>query len=137
MAYLIRESRSRSFRTEREFGLIVGIVLVVLAGWWLYRGRFETAVAILLPTGSLLVLLALVWPRGLVLPNRGWMALAHFLSLITSPIVLGIVYFLVLTPIGVTKRAFGWDPLHRRGRSKESYWHPYPARTTRHYEKMY
>jgi hypothetical protein len=67
------------------------------------------------------------------------MALAHLLSLITSPIVLGIVYFLVLTPIGVTKRAFGWDPLRRRSEKRESYWHPYPKRQRdpRHYEKMY
>ena len=133
------EFRNQSVRSAREFGLIVGGVLVALGGWWFYRGKFQTVAPVFLGTGTLLIFLAVVWPRALILPNRGWMALAHFLSLIATPIVLGIVYFFILTPIGVIKRAFGWDPLQRRAKRRDSYWHPYPQRQRdpRHYEKMY
>src|SRR5262245_51331900 len=133
------KTRRRSYRVEREFGLIVGGMLILLSAWWLFRGKFATATQIILPIGSLLVLLALVWPRSLVLPNRAWMTLASILSFISTRVILAIVFFLILTPIGLIKRAMGWDPLHRRAHKGESYWHPYPERQRdlRHYEKMY
>ena len=129
----------RSFRAEKEFGLIVGAILILLAGWWLYRGRFESATQVFFVVGSLLVVLALLWPRLLVLPNRAWMALATLLSYVTTPVILAFVFFFILTPIGLIKRTMGWDPLHRRAAAGDTYWHPYPKRqqNPRHYEKMY
>jgi hypothetical protein len=54
-------------------------------------------------------------------------------------VILAVVFFLIVTPIGLIKRAMGWDPLHRRSAVGDSYWHPYPERqhNPRHYEKMY
>jgi Saxitoxin biosynthesis operon protein SxtJ len=131
--------KKKSFRREREFGLIVGGVFVLLSVWWLYRGKFSNASHITLPLGSLLILLGLVWPAALVWPNRAWTLLAEGLSFVTTRIILGIVFFLVLTPIGVVKRLSGWDPLDRRSGRRPSYWRPYSERQrdTRHYEKMY
>lgn len=127
------------FRAEREFGFIVGGIFVLLGSWWLYRGKFVNAAQIILPLGALLVLLGLVWPRALVLPNKAWMLLAEGLSFVTTRIILALVFFLVVTPIGVIKRLSGWDPLSRRSGSSESYWKPYSERQRdrRHYEKMY
>jgi hypothetical protein len=129
----------RPFRAEREFGLIVGGVFVLLGSWWLYRGKFVHAAPVILPLGALLVLFALLWPRALVIPNRAWMLLAEGLSFVTTRIILALVFYLVITPIGVVKRLSGWDPLSRRGARSESYWKPYSERQRdpRHYEKMY
>jgi hypothetical protein len=128
-----------SFRAQREFGLLVGGILVLLSSWWLYRGKFNVAAEVLLPLGSLLVLLGLLWPRALVVPNKAWMLLADALSFVTTRLILGLVFFLVLTPIGIAKRLMGWNPLGRRGARRESYWQPYSERQRdpRHYEKMY
>jgi hypothetical protein len=127
------------FRAEREFGLIVGGVFTLLGSWWLYRGKFGNAAHILLPLGVLLVLFGLIWPRALALPNKAWMLLAEGLSFLTTRIILALVFYLVVTPIGVVKRLSGWDPLGRRGGRSESYWKPYSQRQRdrRHYEKMY
>jgi hypothetical protein len=65
------------------------------------------------------------------------MKLAEGMSYVTSRIILGIVFFLVLTPIGLVKRAMGWDPLQRRSGSRDTFWQPYPERDRRHYEKMF
>ncbi|MFN2531703.1 MAG: SxtJ family membrane protein [Pyrinomonadaceae bacterium] len=129
----------KRFRAEREFGLIVGTVLVLLSTWWLYRGKFITAAEVLLPVGAALISLGLLLPRSLVIPNRIWMLLAEGLSFVSTNIILAILYFLVVTPIGVVKRLSGWDPLGRRAASENSYWKPYPERqrNSRHYEKMY
>jgi hypothetical protein len=128
-----------SFRAEREFGLIVGGVFVLLGGWWLYRGKLINAAYVTLPLGTLLILFGLLWPRALVLPNRAWMLLTEGLSFLTTRIILGLVFFLVMTPIGLVKRLFGWDPLGRRSARSSSYWKPYSERqrNPRHYEKMF
>src|SRR6267378_6352098 len=120
--------KKKSFRREREFGLIVGGVFVLLSGWWLYRGKFSSASHITLPLGSLLVLLGWAWPKALVWPNRAWMLLAEGLSFVTTRIILGIVFFLMITPIGIIKRLSGWDPLYRRSARQSSYWRPYSER---------
>ena len=90
----------------RRFGLTVGGAFLVLAGllWW--RDR---------PTGTLLagVLGVMLGLGGLLVPGslgpvyRAWMRLALAISKVTTPIFLGIVYFVVLTPIGLLRRALG------------------------------
>jgi hypothetical protein len=132
-------SKQRSFRAEREFGLVVGGVFLLLGAWWLYRGRFLDVSRVFMLLGTALVLLGAALPRALIYPNKAWMKLAEVLAFVMTRVILGIVFFFIVTPIGVTKRLFGWDPLQRRTGSSPSYWRPYTERqrNTRHYEKMY
>jgi len=127
------------YRQEREFGLIVGGAFLLLGSWWLYRGKFSSVSHVILPLGILLIAFALIFPRVLRLPNKAWMLLAEGLSFISTRVVLAIVFFGLITPIGVSKRLFGWDPLNRRAGRRDSYWLPYSGRQKdpRHYEKMY
>ena len=131
--------QEKSWRVEREFGLVVGGVLLLLSSWWIYRGKFHSVSQVTLPIAALLLVLGIIFPRALVYPNRAWMALAEVLSFISTRIILAFVYFVVITPIGVVKRLFGWDPLHRRAAASESYWRPYSERQRdpKHYEKMF
>jgi len=130
--------KQRSFRAEREFGVVVGSVFILLGSWWFYRGKFGIA-SVALSIGFVLLISGIVFPRVLIIPNRLWMGLAAILSYISTRIILAIVFFLILTPIGLIKRAMGWDPLHRRATPADTYWHPYSERqlNPRHYEKMY
>ena len=131
--------KKRSLRVEREFGLVVGGVFILLGAWWLYRGKFATASHIALPLGAVLVLLGLLFPKALIYPNKYWMKMAEGMAFVMTRLILGIVFFLVVTPIGFIKRLTGWDPLNRRSGPSESYWKPYSERQrdARHYEKMY
>jgi hypothetical protein len=129
--------RRRTFRAEREFGLLVGAVFTLLGAWWFYRGKFATAIYVFTIAGAVLIILGATVPRLLVMPRKLWMKLAEGLSFVSSRIILAVIFFLVLTPIGLVKRATGWDPLQRRSGSRESFWEPYPARNSRHYERMY
>ena len=131
--------KPRTFRAEREFGLVVGVVFSLLGSWWIYRGKFLNTAYLLSIIGAALVLSGIVVPRVLVVPRRVWMKLAEGMAYVSSRIVLALIFFLVLTPIGLIKRAMGWDPLYRRSGPRESFWHPYPPRqqNPRHYEKMF
>lgn len=91
----------------RKFGFTVGGAFLFFAAimWW--RGKlFPVRVAFTI-LGALLALGAIVAPASLGPVNRAWMGLAHAISKVTTPIFLGIVYYLVLTPIGLLRRATG------------------------------
>lgn len=129
----------KSYRTEREFGIIVGAVLVLIGSWWMYRRNWLTGATGLIVIGTLLIVLGFLLPRVLVISNRIWMSLALALSMVTTPIILGIIFYAIFLPIGFIKRLTGWDPLRRRAPEAESYWVDYNERhrDTRHFEKMY
>ena len=114
-------------------------MFALLGIWWLYRGKFGIVPYVIVGGGALLVFLGLVRPGLLVTPRKWWMKLAEGMAYVSSRIILAIIFFLVLTPIGLVKRAMGWDPLQRRAKSSDSYWVPYPVRqqNPRHYEKMF
>lgn len=132
-------TKRRSFSEERQFGVLVGTVLTALGAWWLYRGKFVSIAPLLLVVGPIMVLLGALFPRALLLPNKGWTAFAHVLSKISTSIILSLVYFLAITPIGFVKRLQGWDPLNRRSRSGISYWMDHTGRQhdRNHFEKMF
>jgi hypothetical protein len=67
------------------------------------------------------------------------MGLAHVLAFITTPVILAILFFLIVSPLGFIRRLGGADPLNRRSASEGSYWRPYRTRQSdpRHFEKMY
>jgi hypothetical protein len=136
---IVNTKRARSYRNEREFGLMVGGAFTALGGWWVYRGKPGVLTAIFLGLGAGLMLLGALLPIALVLPNRAWMGLAAVLSSIATRIILAIIFFGLVTPIGIVKRLFGWDPLCRRSNSAGSYWSLYAdrQRDARHYEKMF
>lgn len=131
--------RPRSYRTERDFGLLVGGVLLAFGGWWSYRGRYSTLAIVLLATGATLALLGAMYPKSLVAPNRWWMKLAEAMGFVMTRVILGLIFFLLVTPIGLVRRLTGGDPLSRRAGRAESYWKPYTKRRQdkKHYEKMY
>lgn len=99
----------------RKFGLTVGIALVVFSGIARWRGH-PTTFMVLAALGAALILAGLVVPTALGPIDRAWMKLAHLISKVTTPVFMGVIYFIVLTPIGAIRRAFAGSALvHRDG----------------------
>lgn len=98
----------------RKFALTVGAAFVALAGftWWRGHERFATVAGAL---GAAFLLAGLLAPGQLGLIYRGWMAFGLALSKITTPIFMGIVYFVVITPIGILRRVIGRNTLVASG----------------------
>ena len=132
----------RPFRAEREFGLLVGAILAAFGAWWTFRDKFAAVRPWFLGIGAVLLVLGAIAPRFLRLPYRGWMRLAELLARVVTTVILAIVFFLVVTPIGVFKRLRGWDPLERRLAAQPagaSFWRPYSGRQAdpKHFDRMY
>lgn len=107
-------------REGRKFAFPVGLAFIVLAGISLWRGH-ETAPQILGGLGLLLLLAGAMVPTRLGPIHDAWMGLAHAISRVTTPVFMGVVYFLVLTPTGLVMRLLGRNPL-RREPEDDSYW---------------
>lgn len=122
---------------DRKFGLVVGGGLALL-GAALAIGGSRLAGPVLGGAGALLFALGAAVP-GLLGPfHRGWMAVSRLLGRVNTAVFLGLVFFLVLTPLGLAFRLAGRDELARRHRSRTG-WVPCPERNRdpRHFEKMF
>jgi hypothetical protein len=117
---------ARLTRAEgRRFGLTVGGAFMVLAGigWW--RDN-QILMAITGTLGMAGILGGLAIPTRLGPVERAWMRLAHLISKVTTPIVMGVMYLGVLLPVGVLRRKLGGNPLVH-GAHEGSFWHSRPA----------
>jgi len=122
---------------DRKFGLVVGGVLALL-GLALVLAGSRLAGPALGGAGALLLVLGAAAPGLLGPVHRGWMAVARVLGRVNTALFLGLVFFLVLTPLGIAFRLAGRDELARR-RQRRTGWVPYPERNRdpRHFEKMF
>ena len=94
----------------RKFAFPVGTAFFVLAGilWW---REHETAMRVMLGLGGTLYVLGATIPGKLGPVYRGWMRMALAISKVTTPIFMGLVYFVVLTPTGLIMRLVGRKPM--------------------------
>ena len=96
----------------RKFGVTVGIAFLVLSAllWW----RGAAAAPYLAGLGGALAVAGLLIPGSLGPVFRAWMGLAHLLSKVTTPIFMGVIYFLVITPTAFVMRLLGRRSLVHR-----------------------
>jgi Saxitoxin biosynthesis operon protein SxtJ len=82
-------------------------------GLWpvVFRGESPRLWAMIL--GGLLIVLGGIVPQSLTQVHRGWMQVGHVLGSINTKIILGIVYYGLITPMGFVMRLMGKDPMHR------------------------
>lgn len=124
-------------RTLTSFALIVGGALLVIAAFQWRRGAPQWVWVTLIAIAAVLLLAAAVAPALLRPVYRGWMRLGEALAWVNTRILLTLIFFLVVTPIGLVMRLFGRSPI-ATGR-RDSYWtdvepHSYGDR---HVEKQF
>jgi hypothetical protein len=96
------EGRRFAFTLAAAFGGLAALL------WWRERRAIATALA---GVSVAFAVAGLLLPGRLGPVYRGWMGLAHAISKVTTPIFMGVVYYLVITPIGVVRRMAGGNPL--------------------------
>lgn len=117
------EGRARARLTKaegRKFAFSVGLAFFALASLMVWRG-LRTLASVFAGIAILLILAGGVTPTRLGPIYRSWMGLALAISRVTTPIFMGIVYYVVLTPTGAVMRLLGKDSL-RREPEEDTYW---------------
>jgi len=122
----------------KKFGLLVGSVFVVLSGIGIYRGWSIVGTGTLLLAGIVLLSCGMFLPESLKQAYRVWMAAAFAIGWLVSRLILLILFYFVLTPVGFLARIFEKEFLDTDFRKKkESYWIPKPANKKINYEKLF
>ena len=96
----------------RHFGLVVGGIFGVIGFWpMVFRGEGPRLWA--LAVAVALVVPAIVLPRSLTRVHRVWMAVGETLGWINTRILLSVVFYGIVTPMGIIMRRLGRDPMQR------------------------
>jgi hypothetical protein len=107
--------------SNRSFGWTFTGVCLVFGAYGLWKGG--AAQAWLLAVAALIALVTATRDSWLAPFNRAWMALGELLGRVVSPVVLGVIFFGVFTPVGALMRRFGRDAMCRKlDASARSYW---------------
>jgi hypothetical protein len=107
--------------SNRSFGLVFFVVFLIISLW---PFTFDTNIKVLPAVISLIFLILGLMNSKLLTPlNKVWFKFGIILGAVIAPIVMGIVFFFVVTPVGVIMRLAGKDLLSKKYNSKKkSYW---------------
>jgi len=121
---LVSINLTPSRRELRQFGLFFFPAFAALLGWILLRATGSWSVAgTLWGIGSAAILLGAVAPAAVRPIWVATMLVTYPIGLVLSHVAIGIVYYLVVTPVGLLLRLFKGDPLHRAwDPDATSYW---------------
>jgi predicted membrane metal-binding protein len=111
--------------SDRSFGVVMAAVFAIVALLPLLHEPLSSIRWWALAVAAVFAALAFLWTAPLRPLNRLWLKLGLLLSKIVSPVVLALLFYGTVTPVGLLMRAVGKDPLRlRRNAAAASYWIP-------------
>ena len=122
----------------RNFGIIVGIILLIISGFLFWKEK--ESVQIFLAIGITLFLTAITIPFILKPVYWIWMIFATILGWIMTRIILSLLFYMILTPIGLISRLFGKKFLELKwNHSQQSHWNMRTVEpfSKKNYEKQF
>ncbi|HID40226.1 MAG TPA: hypothetical protein EYP36_12035 [Calditrichaeota bacterium] len=124
-------------KSLKHFGWLVGGILIILAAFFYYRRFSFTMIGLFFSAGFLLTVFSFTAPRQLKHVYKGWMALAFLLGWLMSRILLTLIFYAIITPLGIAAKLFGKQFLALKTDPKsKSYW-VRREQADADYEKMY
>lgn len=126
-------------RRVRKFAITMAIAFAALGGllFWLDK---DTAALVLGCVGAGFLVVGLPFPGLLVPVEWAWGKFAHALGWLNTRILLSVVFYVMMVPVGLFMKLIRRDPLDRRiDRAAATYWHTAPAASTdaARYERPY
>jgi hypothetical protein len=107
--------------SERSFGTVFALFFLVVAAFFFFKKGEIVYWSLIL--SAAFGLIAWFYPKLLKPLNFLWFKLGMLLGAIIAPLVMVVVFFLVITPIGLVMRALGKDPLRlKKDTQHNSYW---------------
>ena len=86
------------------------------------KNHFNKYLLLIFFTGAVVLSLELLASRILTPLNKAWVKFGELLGMVIAPIVMAIIYFIIITPIGLLMRLLGKDLLNMKFNKNKSYW---------------
>ena len=106
--------------SNRNFGFVFFIVFLVIALWPLLKGENLRLWSLLIST--IFFILGLLNAKILTPFNKIWMKFGEILGSVISPLVMGVIFFGIVTPTGLLLKLIGKDVLKLKKDKKDTYW---------------
>ena len=106
--------------SNRNFGIVFSVVFLIISLWPLLSQN-DVRIWSLVISGIFLIL-GLINSKLLLPLNKIWFKFGIFLGNFIAPIVMGIIYFMVVTPTGLIMKLLGKDLLNLKKSNKDTYW---------------
>jgi|TARA_B100001029_G_scaffold46094_1_gene36445 hypothetical protein len=106
--------------SNRNFGIVFTIVFLIISFWPLIKGGDLRNWSLII--SFIFFALALLNSKILTPLNKIWMKFGLLLGKIVSPIVMGFIFFFVVTPTGIIMRLLGKDLLNLKKNNQSTYW---------------
>ena len=107
--------------SNKSFGIVFFVVFFIIS-FWDFNGEYYQIKFFPLFISVIFLVLGLINSKLLTPLNLIWIKFGELLGKIISPIVMGVVYFIIITPIGFFVRLLGKDLLNIKFSKKDSYW---------------
>lgn len=115
------EGNENSGSSDRTFGLVFSGAFLILSLWPAFHGNSIRLWALVL--SAALALISLLHPALLHYLNKSWTRLGNLIQKITNPVIMGALFYIIITPMGLLMRISGKDPLRRKFDAAAcSYW---------------
>ena len=108
--------------TNKKFGLLFAVIFLALALYANYKNEATAIIGLLLLISCFFLISSFFFQALLTQLNKAWFMLGLALGKVVSPIVLGIIFFGLITPIALIARLIGRDELKLKRPKKSSYW---------------
>jgi hypothetical protein len=105
-----------------KFGALFSTLAVLFSIYCASKGASETKIYGWLVVGVVIGFIAFAAPDLLAPLNKAWIMLGDVMGKLVRPLVLGGIFFVIITPVGLIARLFGHDELKMKKRSVDSYW---------------
>ena len=107
--------------SNRKFGFFFSAVFVAASAYFFVENS-AVAAYVFFALCLLIFITTLVKADSLLPLNKLWMRFALLLGMIVNPIVLGVIFFGLFTPIAIISRCFGRDELRLKFKEKPTHW---------------
>ena len=108
--------------SERSFGILFSLIFSGLGVYASNKNWQPFVIYAFFAIGLLLLVVAFSLPKILTPFNKAWFWFGQAMGKIVNPIVLGIIFFLLLTPVAIMGKLMGRDELRLQKRKVNSYW---------------
>ena len=108
--------------SDRSFGVMFGFIFIIIAVIMRLRDNPQNIQLLFLALSFLTFLISFTRPSLLSTPNKLWMKFSLLLARFVSPIVLGLLFYVLISPLALVLRLFGRDELRLKTKKVASNW---------------